>query len=96
MFSTADLDALYAAADGMTVTATFGSETTQVHFRQPTVEAFGGERQDRDYTMRYRASTLATLARGSTVTIGAVSYRVNAEPEYLGTGDERVARLSRV
>lgn len=95
MIPATDLAALYDAADGLTVTATHGADTAQVHFRQPTVEAFGGERLDRDYTMRYRTSTLTALTRGSTVLIGAHTYTVNAIPEFTPSGDERIARLSR-
>lgn len=96
MIPSTDLAALYDAADGLTVTATLGAETAQVHFRQPAVDALGGERQVADYTMRYRAVSFATLARGSTVAIGGVSYKVLERPAELGAGDERVARLSKV
>lgn len=96
MIPTADLSALYDAADGLTVTATFGAESTQVHFRQPAVDALGGERQVADYTIRYRTATFTTLARGSTVVIGGASYKVLERPAELGAGDERVARLSKV
>lgn len=95
MIPTPDLAALYNAADGLTVTAACGVDSTQVHFRQPTVEIMGGERLDRDYTMRYRTSTLVALTRGSAVVIGGNTYTVNAIPEFTGSGDERVARLSR-
>lgn len=96
MIPAADLAALYDAADGLTVSATFGSESAQVHFRQPAVDALGGERQVADYTMRYRTATFTTLARGSTVVIGGVSYKVLERPAELGAGDERLARLSKV
>ena len=59
MIPTPDLAALYDAADGLTVSATFGAETTQVHFRQGAIDALGGDRLMSDYSMRYRASTLA-------------------------------------
>ena len=95
MLPAADLDALYDAADGFTVAATFGSETTQVHFREPDIVALG-DRILADYTMRFRASTLTTLTRGSTVVIDGSSYKVIEVPTRTASGDERVARLSKV
>lgn len=95
MIPAADLATLYAAADGFTVACTFGAETTQVHFRQGSAEVLGGERLTRGYEMRYRASTLAGLTRDSAVVIGGITYRVNAVPETLPSGDERIARLTK-
>jgi hypothetical protein len=40
----ADLAALYAADDGLTVSATVGATTAQVHFERADVEGLGGDR----------------------------------------------------
>lgn len=95
MISTADLAALYDAADGFTVAATFGAETSQVHFRRPDINVLG-DRIAADYTMRYRTSTLIGLTRGSTVVIESASYKVLEVPARTASGDECVARLSKV
>lgn len=95
MIPATELDMLYSAADGFTVAASFGGETTQVHFRQSD-EPRLGERIVAEYTLRYRASTLAALARGSTVTIGGAAYKVLETPVRTPSGDERIARLSKV
>lgn len=95
MIPTADLSALYDAADGLTVTATFGAETTQVHFRQGAIDALGGDRLVSDYSIRYRASTLSGLTKGSTVVIDGVTYTVRAKPAETPSGAERVALLTR-
>lgn len=95
MIATADLAALYDAADGLTVSATFGAETTQVHFRQGAIDALGGDRLMSDYSIRYRASTLSGLTKGSAVVIDGVTYIVRVKPAETPSGAERVALLTR-
>ena len=90
----ADLAALYAADDGLTVSATVGATTAQVHFERADVEGLGGDRLVTDYVMRCIASDHPTLARGDTVTIEAAEYTV-MDVRRSEFGDELTVRLSR-
>lgn len=90
----ADLAALYAADDGLTVPATVGATTAQVHFERADVEGLGGDRLVTDYVMRCIAADFPTLARGDAVTIAATTYTV-IDVRASEFGDEVVARLSK-
>jgi len=83
---------LYADTD-ITVSATVGSTTARVIFRAGDDYQLGGDRLVREITMRYQSTSFASLARGDTVTIESVAYRV-LEVRQLAHRDERIARLS--
>jgi hypothetical protein len=88
----ADLADLYADTD-ITVSATVGAVTARVIFRAGDDYQLGGERLVREITMRYQSASFPTLARGNTVTIESIAYRV-LEVRQLPHRDERIARLS--
>lgn len=90
MIPSADLDVMY---ELFTIAATVGGVTANVHFRQADADALG-DRIVREYTLRFRASDFTTLARGDTVTINAIAYKV-LEVRLLDSGDEKVARISK-
>lgn len=92
MIPTLDLDVMY---QHFTVQATVGATTAAVHFRQGDVDTLGGGRIAREYRMRFRTASFPSLARGNTVTIAAISYRV-LEVRQLDSGDEAEARMERV
>lgn len=93
MIPAADLAAMYGA---FTMQATFNSATAPVHFRRgDTEQLLGDPRMMADYVIRYRATDFTTLTRGSTVTIGADTFKVIETPRYTDSGDERIARLSK-
>lgn len=87
-----DLADIYADPD-ITVAATVGATTARAIFRAGDDYQLGGDRLVREITMRYQATSFPTLARGDTVTIEAVSYRV-LEVRQLSHRAERIARLS--
>lgn len=91
MIPATDLALMYDTANGFAVSATVGAETAPVHFRQADADVLG-DRLARDYTVRFRAADFTTLARGTTVTINAVAYKV-LEVRLLDSGDEKVARV---
>lgn len=88
----ADLADIYADTD-LTVAATVGATTARVVFRAGDDTQLGGDRLVREISMRYQATSFPTLARGDTVTIEAVAYRV-LEVRQLAHRVERIARLS--
>lgn len=90
----ADLAALYAADDGLTVPATVGATTAQVHFEQLDITSLGDDRLVTAYVMRCIAADFPTLARGDAVTIAATTYTV-IDVRASEFGDEVVARLSK-
>lgn len=87
-----DLADLYADTD-ITVLATVGSTTARVIFRAGDDYQLGGDRLVREITMRYPTASFPPLARGDTVTIESVAYRV-LEVRQLPHQTERIARLS--
>ena len=89
-----DLAALYAADDGLTVAATVGATTAQVHFEQLDITELGDNRLVTAYVMRCIAADFPTLARGDAVTIAATTYTV-IDVRASEFGDEVVARLSK-
>lgn len=88
----ADLTDVYADTE-ITVSATVGATTARVIFRAGDDYQLGGDRLVREITMRYQSTSFASLARGDTVTIESVAYRV-LEVRQLAHRDERIARLS--
>lgn len=93
MIPAADLELMYDTVNGFAVQATVGAETKPVHFRQGDADMLG-DRIARDYTVRYRATDFTSLARGTTVTVNAVAYKV-LEVRLLDSGDEKIARVSK-
>jgi len=93
MIPATDLELMYDTVNGFAVQATVGAETKPVHFRQGDADMLG-DRLVREYALRFRASDFTTLARGDTVTINAIAYKV-LEVRLLDSGDEKVARISK-
>ena len=90
MIPSADLDVMY---ELFTIAATVGGVTAAVHFRQGDADMLG-DRLVREYALRFRATDFTTLARGDTVTVNAIAYKV-LEVRLLDSGDEKVARVSK-
>lgn len=91
------LEELYAAAarSGLLVEAEIDGQTVAVDFRSPDESVLGGLAMSADYTMRYPAMALPSLAVGSTVLINGLSYRVR-EIHSIGDGSEAHTSLTRL
>ena len=90
------VEALYEAARraGLLVEAEVGGLHVWVDFCAPDEAVLEGLALSADYTLRFPASTLPTLAVGEIVTVRGASYRVR-DLRAIGDGSERRAALTR-
>jgi len=84
-----------AARSGLLVDAEVDGQTIAVDFRSPDETVLDGLALSTDYTMRFPASALPSLAAGDTVTISGSDYRVR-DIRSIGDGSEKRASLSRL
>ena len=84
-----------AARTGLLVDAEIDGNTIAVDFRSPDETVLDGLALSADYTMRFPASALPSLAAGDTVSIAGDTYRVR-DIRSIGDGSERRASLSRL
>lgn len=84
-----------AARTGLLVDAEIDGNTIAVDFRSPDEAVLDGLVLSSDYTIRFPASVLPSLAAGDTVSIGGNNYRVR-DIRSIGDGSERRADLSRI
>ncbi|EPB8979159.1 head-tail joining protein [Pseudomonas aeruginosa] len=84
-----------AARSGLLVDAEVDGQTVAVDFRSPDETVLDGLALSTDYTMRFPASALPSLAAGDTVDIGGSDYRVR-DIRSIGDGSEKRASLSRL
>ncbi|WP_047835758.1 MULTISPECIES: head-tail joining protein [unclassified Cupriavidus] len=91
------IEAFYDAAgrSGLLVDAEIDGHTIAVDFRSPDETVLDGLALSTDYTIRFPASALPSLAAGDTVSIGGSNYRVR-DIRSIGDGSERRASLSRL
>lgn len=82
-----------AGRSGLLVDAGIAGETIAVDFRSPDETVLDGLALSADYTIRFPASALPTLAPGDTVSIAGNTYRVR-DIRSIGDGSERRASLS--
>ena len=90
------VEALYEAARraGLLVEAEVGGLRVWVDFRAPDEAVLEGLALSADYTVRFPACALPTLAVGEIVTVRGASYRVR-DLRAIGDGSERRAALTR-
>ena len=84
-----------AGRSGLLVDAEIDGQTVAVDFRSPDETVLDGLALSTDYTMRFPASALPSLAAGDTVAIGGSDYRVR-DIRSIGDGSEKRASLSRL
>lgn len=84
-----------AARTGLLVDAEIDGNTIAVDFRSPDEAVLDGLVLSSDYTIRFPASALPSLAAGDPVSIGGNNYRVR-DIRSIGDGSERRADLSRI
>ena len=91
------IEDLYEAAgrSGLLVDAQVDGYTVAVDFRSPDETLLDGLVLSADYTIRFPASALPSLAVGDTVAVGGSQYRVR-DVRSIGDGTERRADLSRI
>ncbi len=83
-----------AGRSGLLVDAEIDGHTIAVDFRSPDESVLDGLALSADYTIRFPASALPSLAAGDTVSIAGSLYRVR-DIRSIGDGSERRASLSR-
>jgi hypothetical protein len=83
-----------AGRSGLLVDAEIDGHTVAVDFRSPDETVLDGLALSADYTIRFPASALPSLAAGDTVSIAGSLYRVR-DIRSIGDGSERRASLSR-
>jgi len=84
-----------AARTGLLVDAEIDGNTIAVDFRSPDEAVLDGLVLSSDYTIRFPASALPSLAAGDAVSIGGNNYRVR-DIRSIGDGSERHVSLSRL
>lgn len=84
-----------AGRSGLLVDAEIDGHTIAVDFRSPDETVLDGLALSADYTIRFPASALPSLAAGDTVSIAGSLYRVR-DTRSIGDGSERRASLSRL
>ncbi len=84
-----------AGRSGLLVDAEIDGHTIAVDFRSPDETVLDGLALSADYTIRFPASALPSLAAGDTVSIAGSIYRVR-DIRSIGDGSERRASLSRL
>ena len=84
-----------AGRSGLLVDAEIDGHTIAVEFRSPDETVLDGLALSADYTIRFPASALPSLAAGDTVSIGGSHYRVR-DIRSIGDGSEHRASLSRL
>jgi len=84
-----------AGRSGLLVDAEIDGHTVAVDFRSPDETVLDGLALSADYTIRFPASALPSLAAGDTVSIAGSLYRVR-DIRSIGDGSERRASLSRL
>lgn len=84
-----------AGRSGLLVDAEIDGHTIAVEFRSPDETVLDGLALSADYTIRFPASALPSLAAGDTVSIGGSNYRVR-DIRSIGDGSEHRASLSRL
>lgn len=84
-----------AGRSGLLVDAEIDGHTIAVDFRSPDETVLDGLALSADYTIRFPASALPSLAAGDTVSIAGSLYRVR-DIRSIGDGSERRASLSRL
>jgi len=91
------IEAFYDAAgrSGLLVDAEIDGHTIAVDFRSPDETVLDGLALSTDYTIRFPASALPSLAAGDIVSIGGSNYRVR-DIRSVGDGSECRASLSRL
>lgn len=91
------IEAFYDAAgrSGLLVDAEIDGHTIAVDFRSPDETVLDGLALSTDYTIRFPASALPSLAAGDIVSIGGSNYRVR-DIRSIGDGSECRASLSRL
>lgn len=91
------IEELYAAAAraGLLVEVEVEGQTIAVDFRSPDESVLGGLAMSADYTMRYLATAIPSLAVGSSVSVSGTAYRVR-EIRNIGDGSEAHASLTRL
>lgn len=91
------IEAFYDAAgrSGLLVDAEIDGHTIAVDFRSPDETVLDGLALSADYTIRFPASALPSLAAGDIVSIGGSNYRVR-DIRSVGDGSECRASLSRL
>lgn len=91
------IEAFYdaAARSGLLEDAEIDGHTIAVDFRSPDETVLDGLALSTDYTIRFPASALPSLAAGDIVSIGGSNYRVR-EIRSIGDGSECRASLSRL
>lgn len=91
------IEDFYEAAErsGLLVDAEIDGHTIAVDFRSPDETVLDGLALSADYTIRFAASALPSLAAGDTVSIAGRLYRVR-DIRSIGDGSERRASLSRL
>lgn len=91
------LEELYdaAARAGFLKTVYLSGQPIPMDFRAPDENVLGGIASSHDYTMRLPASRLGALARGDTLTIESIHYRVR-DITAMGDGSECLISLTRL
>jgi hypothetical protein len=84
-----------AGRSGLLVDAEIDGHTIAVDFRSPDESVLDGLALSADYTIRFPASVLPSLAAGDTVSIAGSLYRVR-DIRSIADGSERRASLSRL
>ena len=84
-----------AGRSGLLVDAEIDGHTVAVDFRSPDETVLDGLALSADYTIRFPASALPSLAAGDTVSIASSLYRVR-DIRSIGDGSEKRASLSRL
>lgn len=84
-----------AGRSGFLVDAEIDGHTIAVDFRSPDETVLDGLALSTDYTIRFPASALPSLAAGDTLSIAGSLYRVR-DIRSIGDGSERRASLSRL
>ena len=84
-----------AGRSGLLVDAEIDGHTIAVDFRSPDETVLDGLALSADYTIRFPASALPSLAAGDTVSIASSLYRVR-DIRSIGDGSEQRASLSRL
>lgn len=82
-----------AGRSGLLVDAEIDGHTVAVDFRSPDETVLDGLALSADYTIRFPASALPSLAAGDTVSIAGSLYRVR-DIRSIGDGSEQRASLS--
>lgn len=84
-----------AGRSGLLVDAGIDGHAVAVDFRSPDETVLDGLALSADYTIRFPASALPSLAAGDTVSIAGSLYRVR-DIRSIGDGSEHRASLSRL